>query len=848
MLTTIFAALTTLAPAVAAPASWGHFQQSEGERWVARFDPATGTALRAWGPGILVALPVGGPTTRVHIVAGLDAFLARNIELIGVNRENLRLRSARYLARNDTWYVDYDRLVQGAVLWGAGVTFRVRGGKIVMIGLDTHPGARVANAPARDQVVFPDGRGNDVRYRAARIVRTETVSPPGRWTTLIDAHDGSVYSATNAVRWLDGVLYGTHDVRTIGGGFATSPLPYVTLVSAGGASTTTDRDGAFSVDDADTWTAYLEGTFVRVTNDAGAEGDVVVDTVAPTMTSDVATQAEIDSYVYIHQVREWGLRFAPDLAMLNAQLRSKVNVSVTCAAYWDGAINFGMAGDGCNNPGQIADVNYHEWGHAFHEASVLSGTIDVYVAEAVGDLIAALQTLSPEIAPTFYESGRPLRDISTLRVYPDDLGSGLYYDSLIVSGAVWDLFTALQSTYGEGPADKGTAWAIVSQLLVDAIVGGPSMTTVYDEFVLADDDDGDLSNGTPHLCALVDAFGAHGLGPLTDGFPAMIEHAAIENQPAGTPVTMNATVRSLAPGCLAVDVAGVRVEWSVDGESASTLSLDVEGTNVMGTLDALPTSSVVEYALVASAADGREVRAPAVGTYTFYVGDLWPLWCEDFSTDDGGFTHEALSGNGISADDWAFGAPSGMNGDPLGAYTGASVWGNDVDLDGAYPFGAVNRLHAPPIAVDVGAPLVLQFRRWLTLDDAGGDVATVYANDTAVWTTADAPAVDDNWVLHTVRIDALTPTLHMDWELSTDAAGSGGGWTVDDVCLYAAVDPNADTGASDTGASDTGEPTDSSHDGIPPGAEDACGCGGPGSPGVLSLLLVAGLRRRRRSA
>ena len=37
---------------------------------------------------------------------------------------------------------------------------------------------------------------------------------------------------------------------------------------------------------------------------------------------------------------------------------------------------------------------------------------------------------------------------------------------------------------------------------------------MYPESLLVDDDDGDLSNGTPNLCLINEVFGAHGLYSL----------------------------------------------------------------------------------------------------------------------------------------------------------------------------------------------------------------------------------------------------------------------------------------------------------------------------------------------
>ena len=59
------------------------------------------------------------------------------------------------------------------------------------------------------------------------------------------------------------------------------------------------------------------------------------------------------------------------------------------------------AGSGCNNTGRIADVNFHEWGHAFHYYGLESGDFDGAVSEGIGDVVSALNTGDSIIAPNF---------------------------------------------------------------------------------------------------------------------------------------------------------------------------------------------------------------------------------------------------------------------------------------------------------------------------------------------------------------------------------------------------------------------------------------------------------------
>ena len=129
----------------------------------------------------------------------------------------------------------------------------------------------------------------------------------------------------------------------------------------------------------------------------------------------------MDTFVFLHHVKWWGEEYAPEVAMNSDKLRSTVNINSSCNAYYDGSVNFYKAGDGCNNTARLADVNYHEWGHAFHYYSLLSGEFDGSMSEGIADAVSMLNTGDPIIAPGFFNSGYAIRELETNRVHPDDI-------------------------------------------------------------------------------------------------------------------------------------------------------------------------------------------------------------------------------------------------------------------------------------------------------------------------------------------------------------------------------------------------------------------------------------------
>lgn len=836
--------------------AWTDFSSGEGRGWRARFDGRTGTAQRAWGPGI----PLGPIRTRAEAERAVRAFLARNQALVGVAAPDLRLRSAHYLARRDTWYVDFDRLLDGVPLWRAGVSARIVAGRLVMLGLDTHPRARLAATGVdasvarqhahRARMVLPLDDGPALTYRAVFVVPTASDGPPARWTSFVDAATGVTLARYDALPHLAGVLTAEHDARYPGDAGAVSPVRFQDLAGSAGGATTTTADGQFEVDDAQAWTARFTGPTLRVQNDAVEEGTLAIDGADPRWTALAADAAEIDAWIFQGIARDFGERFAPEVGLHERQLVVTVNASVTCNAFFDGDLVFGIAGDGCSNVGRILDVHVHEWGHALHTSGILGGVIDITFGEGFGDFLAALHTHDAAIAPYWFVDGRPVREIATDKVYPRDLSGEAHEDGGIFAGAAWDLLSLLESRYGEDPGAEGTAWAVSAQLAVDAAKDGPTLQTVFDAYMLADDDDADLGNGTPHLCEIVDAFGRHGLGPLAEAWPASIAVAEVPNAEAQAEVTITGWIEPMAPGCVEGAADAVDVEWSIDGGATwEGTAADLVDGAFSATLPGQPDGSIVSYRAVARDSTGAELGASADpwSAPSFFAGAAEVIACADFEDGDGGFTHEVLSGRGEGADDWARGTPMGVSGDPSAAASGTEAWGNDLGVypdDGAYRFAVSNRLSSPAAPLDPASDLLVQFHRWLSVERGQADTATLEIGGVAAWANdPDRDTQDRAWAMASARGSPGSASATVSWTLATDGENAFGGWNVDDVCLYAIAPLPADTAedtAGETGSASAGDTAAAAAEAPP------CACAGAAQGGALGWALAAAAARIRR--
>jgi MYXO-CTERM domain-containing protein len=816
------------------------FAATTGAGWTARFDEATGTPRVLWGAGIPV--PSGGQDV---LVGFLTDVLQRHADLIGFEPGELRLRTASHVARTDAWYVDFDVLREDLPTWRGGIGARVVQGNLVLLHVATSPSAplegayeidaaaaldaAIAGGPApfavhRDvttrQVLLERETSHGLVLRRVYEVHTRTDDPVGIWVAFVDGATGAVLHVYDEVRYATGTVSGLHHLRSPdGSALVQGPLPYAP-VDGTSDSAFADVHGVYTVTDGPTYETELEGSYVTVINADGADGDLASPDPDLVWTTEAATQAEIDTYVFLHHVKAWGEVIAPEVEMSFEPLDSEVNVNAACNAYYDGAVHFFQQGYGCNNTGQIADVNYHEWGHGFHAYSIEAGIFDSSLSEGAADVVAFLQTKDSLIAPDFGLDGSAIRNVGPDQEYPEDYFPFYgyeHYNGLIFGGAMWDLLDLLEDAEG---VDEGAT--TTGHLLAGILKGGTDIPGTFYEALVADDDDGDLDNGTPHLCELYDAFGRHGLGLTADGAAVITQHEPIVAAPADLEIAVEASIAPVAVGCVDGSFAFGSVWWRAGDGEWQEAPLAVAGDSIEAAIPAQPVGTHVAYYLEGETADGDRFASPWSGVitpYTFVAGDAFEIGCDDFEADDGGYVHSLVEGEDEEgADDWQWGSPNGSSEDPEAAWSGTNVWGNDLGQDqfnGQYQPDKVNRLRSPRLDTMHYTDVYLQYRRWLSVEDAAFDQAVVTVGGETVWTNWAGEAGDDHhvdrtWMHHTVDLGGLADQLdsvRIGWEIHSDGGLQLGGWTIDDVCLMAPATPDNRLAITDFLAVPTGGAT-----------------------------------------
>ncbi len=800
----------------------------EGGRWFVRWDEWTGVPRVLWAPGV--------PWDAVEVPAEAAALLARHADLWGVPAGQLTLD--RDVAHGDRRSLHFAQVVRGVPVEGAGIDLRLRRGgdgidRLGMIRVGVVDAAGVATVPAlaavdarhaaladlapvalelRDEgslVIFPGAPDAPPRPRLAWRVIAVDAAGARALVTFVDALDGAVlYRYDDVRRDLSGSLAVQFEQRSEGDPEVTAAAPYLTVESSQGVATA-DALGAFALPGgvAEDLAVTMEGPRIRL-EDRLVPGDVplAVFAGAPGPGNDFtwddagASFAARDVLAHTEVVRGWTELRAPGLSWLGDQLLATVNIdSSACNAfYYDGTISFygDDPGENCANFGRIADIVYHEYGHGIHHFIIETGSFDGTVSEGSADYVSATIWDDPIVAPGAWGPGTYIRELDTDKVYPDDVVGEVHADGLIWGSAMWDLREAMIALYGY---DDGVEAA--DGLFLGALRGGPTLTDTFDELAWADDDDGDLTNGTPHLCLLLQIMGDHGLGPGDLGY-FLYQHTPLEgagNDETSYPIEAHFEV--LEPACSDLDPGSVALQHAIDvGGPWQALAMSWDGVSGYGAaIPRYPAGATVRYLIQASDSDGDTTWSSHGGDpdqlYAFFVGDLETVACDDL--EGSGFAWEHASGApgnpGQAPDDWELGTPAGLASDPDHAASGDRVWGTDLGdgTDGEYRNNTSQFLRLPAQDLSWTDRPRLQYRRWLTVEDGFYDHARVVANDQVLWENpwtqgGGVHFLDHAWVLHDLPLaDVLDGqgAVWVAWTLQSDQGLEFGGWNVDDVCL-----------------------------------------------------------------
>ncbi len=301
-------------------------------------------------------------------------------------------------------------------------------------------------------------------------------------------------------------------------------LPHVEVTSAAG-NVVTDANGNFNIIGASAplqvTVKYLgpwcnsrnnDGTNYGITTtlNAASGNQVLLNPSAVT-----ATTAQANVHLWVSRVHDWLKGINPADTAPDFQARSNANLAGACNAYYSvspppPSINFFTAGTipglSCVNMA-YSSVVAHELGHWLND-QYSSGNGSNGIGEGLADTYAMYLLDTPIVGEDFCGSGCHVRTGLNTRQFCGDGNPGchgeVHRDGEVLMGALWKVRARLETSLG------ASAGALAADALFSAWLNGyddTSITTLIEvHYLTLDDDDGNISNGTPNYLAIDGGF------------------------------------------------------------------------------------------------------------------------------------------------------------------------------------------------------------------------------------------------------------------------------------------------------------------------------------------------------
>jgi len=606
--------------------------------WYVEFNETSGTPHRAFGPAIAVA----GNNAQEKA----STFIATELERFGVRAEMLSPLPPIKAARHT--YLHFAQHHAGLPVIGGHVLVKLDAGeRVVSFGADVFavPDAAVAPTIAASTAAaiaqeglqqveevqvqglkwlpMPLRTEPDTRLVHEVIVSGASNALPYRYQCWVDAHSGEL------LRRVDQVVQHQHghdnddagaDAQVDAAVLVNGPLqPEVTVglghlrVNIGGNYHYTDADGLLTSGITGPVSATLElrGRWSQVrTNNNTPSMTTTLQEGANTVSFDGAANVrQRTAYYAVNRVHHHVNAVLPGYSGMDFMLMTNVDVSGgDCNAYYNGtSINFYPQANGCRSFATVPDVVYHEYGHGindnyyddmgsnFTNGAMNEGYADVWAFTITGDPVLARGYLlaDPNSSIRRYDLAP--------KVYPMDLTGEVHADGEIIAGAWWDTYRLL-----------GDDMPLTLALFAEAFPGlqaatfngneGVAFRDVLIDVLQADDDDGDITNGTPHGNAIVEAFALHGITLLSN---VTFAHTPVEAAEAEEGITLSANVTIAFP--FSNYLNGVRAFYRVNNSATwnSVLMSNTGGNTYTAEIPAQPIGTVVAYYLALEDINGQ---------------------------------------------------------------------------------------------------------------------------------------------------------------------------------------------------------------------------------------------------
>lgn len=675
---------------------------------------------------------------------------------------------------------------------------------------------RVATQVGAARLEIARAGGGALAWRIEVRAEMEDTVPSGReyW---VDARDGSILTSQRTVHEFD-VRGHVRAMVTPGLAPDTGSNPEVPVamrhmrVTSSAGTVMTDSQGDFvfpGVNSSLAVTVSFMGTFNNVQNVAGSEYSLTQtipanqdNTLTMNPSSSTQVTAQGNAFHHVNLLRDFVRSINPLDSKADFLMSANVNLSQTCNAYFDGnSTNYFLSGGGCANTAYSTIVG-HECGHWLNVKYGTGNGMDG-MGEGNADVWAMFLYDDPIVGLGFCGSGCSIRSGLNTRPFCGD-NTPLCYGEVHADGepwmgAAWKIRARLNTSLGNAMGDLTANTLFLAWM--NAFDQSAIHSIIEAQWIVLDDDDGDINDGSPHYPEIDGGFRDQSF-PGLDLNPITIENVTLVPDASSSigPYGVEASIAAHFDGST---LAGADLHWRVNGGPFATMPLVHQGGPRYG--NSIPDVSApaqIDYYIVASDTLGNSLTWPDVGAFRgFRIGEGVPLWSTDFESGTSGWTHASYGDTQSSGDEWQLGSPAGKSGtavipgqsipwvDPSAAFSGSNCWGVDLGngSNGNYGTNVHVWLRSPTIDCSSANGVHLRYRRWLSVQFGAADQAHVRVNGNVVWSNPLSENIlESHWSLQDLDISSIAdgnPSVQIEFELRTNSSVQLGGWNIDDVTL-----------------------------------------------------------------
>jgi len=526
--------------------------------WTEFKKSTTKKAYRAYGKPISVS---GFTSVSEDNIEALSLrFIEENQALLGIDKSQVVYSNSNNI--NGKWYVHLKQVINGLTVAFSGIELKVnKNAQIFSYGVEYYDTKEVDldprisfdkaylfetkqvtdesflmnNEKSGDLYAFPIYENGSYRIEAA--YRAEYTVDNIEYAVYLSSINGQTLFRKKMTHELQTTIEVHTNVKEES---ALSPVVRVPArhqsINIQGKSYTTDYDGKIELDlDADEQVIVnFEGPWVAFENKVFQQGKI--NTTINAGTNNVIEWNDSNSDLrermvvhHLNKIRDYYKAFDTTKKAMDFQLELLFDNRDFGGpnAYSSGStIGFVGMEDNSARLAETPTVLYHEYGHSinkllFQELGQSEGMVNGAANEGIADITAAFMVDDPRVGYGAFtaDPNQIIRNCKNEFKYPDDIIGESHHDGQIIAGAFWDIreLTDLETARNlahfsrYGLPDDAENDVCFSEWLIEVLI--------------ADDDDGDLTNGTPNSSAIVEAFDNHNIG-----FDIMLRKGLKHNQ------------------------------------------------------------------------------------------------------------------------------------------------------------------------------------------------------------------------------------------------------------------------------------------------------------------------------